>query len=234
MPNSIFSNPIFANSSGWRTRFGLIRRRSFDSSPSGNRLAQASSAGLARRLLSRAVNVIGLPLAVCTFAFSSQASLNRQLAPIHLGQFAKSGVFVGGQSQKNLSLIGLVKQVADRGGETLTLSFGDLQGRPLRGSLGYFHVSLDAKNSRLLISLQNLKKTTIDNHDLAVKVADSIFIGATEMTSDPIDDSVNLTLALRVPVEMKVNAGAASLANQLIIEMRPVVANGEQLIRKAQ
>lgn len=156
------------------------------------------------------------------------------MVPVRLGQFARSGVFVGGQSQKNLSLIGLAKQVADGGGETLTLSFGDFQGRALKGAPGYFHVSLDAKNSRLVMSLQNLKKTTIDNHDLAVKVADSIFIGSTEMTSDPIDDSVNLTLALRVPVEMKVNIGSAQAANQLIIEMRPVVANGEHLMRKAR
>ncbi len=124
----------------------------------------------------------------------------------------------GGQAQDEFSLLA-VESKATPSGERLSLNYGDRFGKPLKGEPGFFQVALDRDGRRITIDLSQVTRTGVDPTQLRKALAKSKFVASTEMTMDPHDQSTNLTLALKKPVELRLSTEAGA-RSRLILDLK--------------
>jgi hypothetical protein len=151
-------------------------------------------------------------------------SKNKTSTPAKPGEFVKSGAIIGGTSAGAvLSILRIQKLTLADATERLILTYGDKDGIPLKTAPGYFHLQMDAANSRLILDLSEVQKTAVDGSELAEIFASSRWVRTTDMTMDPQDHSSNITLQLRAPIEARalIEPGDGK-RNQLVIDLRPI------------
>ncbi len=149
-----------------------------------------------------------------------------KVKPQGLGSYIRSGVVVGGYAGEALSLLRMQKMLAPDGAERLVILYGDKNGNVVKSELGYFHISVDERNSRVSIDLAQVQRTAVDAKDLAKVFNNSRLVSTTEMTMDPLDLSTNISLTLQQPAEIKVNVETSQGTKRLIIDMRPLKGAG--------
>ncbi len=159
---------------------------------------------------------------VCVF-FTSHP-LNAAIRPEtrNLPTTVGLGVLTGGKADQEFSIIGMQVRPSI-GSEQLIITYGDHLGMPRLGEPGFYHVVLDHGSKRIVIDLAQVSRTAVDQKELGRILAASTLVEGTDMTMDPLDASTNITLKLRVPVELTVRSDAKKGA-RLIIDMRVVGA----------
>lgn len=116
----------------------------------------------------------------------------------------------GGQAQDEFSLLGVETHELAGGHERLILNYGDRFGKPLKGEPGFFQVALDRDGRRIVIDLSQVARTGVDPTQLRAALIRSKFVASSEMTMDPQDQSTNLTLLLKSPVELRISTDAGA------------------------
>ena len=146
------------------------------------------------------------------------------LRPQKLGTYIAAGSIIGGNAGKLFSLLRVQRMSLAGGVERLILTYGDQDGVPLKTQPGYFHLSLDQAGERLVLDLSQVLKTAVDQRDLIKELKGSHLVAKTDMSMDPQDGTTNITLFMKVPVEMKaqVDLTTEDKQNQLMIDIRPV------------
>ncbi|MES2962449.1 MAG: hypothetical protein V4760_01070 [Bdellovibrionota bacterium] len=144
-----------------------------------------------------------------------------KVKPGSIAKAVKSGFFAGGEAASEFSLI---EATAKRSGdsETLVLHYGDLNGQPLRGKPGFFQASLDRDGRRVVVDLSQVSRTAIDPESLRKKLAGWKLVSTIDMTMDPTDLSTNITLILKEPVELAVEASDDKSPSQVSFTLKPV------------
>lgn len=142
-----------------------------------------------------------------------------QVVPEKIAIAPRAGVFAGGQSNDEFSILAIRRESSDEGVERLVIEYGDRFGRPLQGEPGFFHVAVDRKATRVVIDLAQVNRTVIDQKELAQLLASSKFVADSDMTMDPHDASTNITLNMKTPVVLSV-ASSGRGQGRLILEIR--------------
>jgi hypothetical protein len=167
------------------------------------------------------IQLIGFGLiwisASATFAMPDPSSVKagRPSSPI------SAGALHGGQSADEFSLLAVRVRPGSSGGQAIALSYGDRNGQPIHGEPGFFHAVLDRNGRRLVIDLAQVTRTAIDLQQLRRALAASSLVASSEMTMDPLDNSTNISVVLKVPVLLSVSTQAGS-QGQLVFDLKPV------------
>lgn len=88
--------------------------------------------------------------------------------------------------------------------ERIVMDIGDIQGLPIKGLPGYFHVELKQNPDRLIIDLSQMPKTMVDEFKLGRIFEKSMAVQKTAMTSDPSDNTLNIALNLKKGTKVRV------------------------------
>ncbi|MES2854407.1 MAG: hypothetical protein V4692_01025 [Bdellovibrionota bacterium] len=132
----------------------------------------------------------------------------------------KEGAVVGGQADREFSLLNVVSKTIAKG-ERITLTYGDVVGKPVSGEPGFFHAVLDRGSKRIVIDLAQVGKTRVDAETLRKTFASSRFVSSTDITMDPHDGSTNITLNLKSPVTFLAGTDVRK-GSQIVFELREV------------
>lgn len=165
------------------------------------------------------VFLLVLSLGVLPVATAAPAPI--QVKPGSIAKAVGSGFFAGGEAAHEFSLI---EATAKRSGdsETLILMYGDVSGTPLRGKPGFFQAVLDRDGRRVTIDLSQVARTAIDPEALRKRLKDFKLVSSVDMTMDPTDSSTNITLNLKSPVELTVEASDDKSPSHVGLTLKPV------------
>lgn len=153
-------------------------------------------------------------------AWAAKPSSLTQVKPGEVSAPLRTGTITGGQAAEEFSLVNVqTKSVA--GSERIIFSYGDVRGKPVQREPGFFNIVLDRESKRLVIDLAQVNRTAVDPTALRRILSNSKLIAGSDMTMDPQDNSTNLTLNLKKPVQIRVASQSRS-EGQLVLELRPV------------
>jgi hypothetical protein len=132
----------------------------------------------------------------------------------------RAGAVIGGQADQQFSLTAVEsKQIG--AAERITVTFGDITGKPLSGQPGFFHAVIDRESKRVVIDLAQVSKTRVDVAALKKTFAHSRLVASTDITMDPNDGSTNITLGLKAPAALLAATDPRN-NGQVILELRPL------------
>jgi hypothetical protein len=143
-----------------------------------------------------------------------------QVKPGKTSPFIGEGVLSGGMAAEEFSLLGVRSEVGRQKSERVILTYGDRLGQPRREEPGFFHIALDRAGRRMVIDLAQVHSTAVDSARLAGELKKSKLVARSEMTIDPFDRSVNITLHFKVPVRLKVSTGKSD-GSDVILDLQP-------------
>ncbi len=139
-------------------------------------------------------------------ALSSSAAVPKkqaQHAPakILVGQ----GVAIGGLAGSGFTLMD-IRRTADakKKMERIVIDVGDHQGNPLKGYPGYYHAELQKNPQRLVLDFAQMPKSRLDELMISSRLKNSLAIRNSEMSLDPVENSLNLTLNLKPNTKVRV------------------------------
>lgn len=146
----------------------------------------------------------------------------KQAVDKKLNQYMSNGVVFGGESGAAFSLLNIRRDFSvGLQTERLIFDFGDKDGKPLMGRVGFFHVAIDAQKKRIIIDLDQVQKSKLDQQKLLEIIKKSPFIKSAHMTFDPQDLSTNLTLNMKGPIEVEVfEMPSQKQASRLVLDLK--------------
>jgi len=163
-----------------------------------------------------------LALVLVFAAFRARAlPMPVQVAAGRISPPLQSGVSVGGKAGAEFTLIGAQAEPGGQNGERVSFSYGDPFGNQQKGEPGFFHVAVDRDGRRVVIDLAQIRRTAVDPQKLARVLGASKLVESSEMTTDPVDGSTNITLNMKSPVLVRVTASDGGPA-RLVVELEPV------------
>ena len=133
-----------------------------------------------------------------------------------------TGALQGGAAGDEFSLLG-VQTAKTAAGEKVVLNYGDRFGKAVKGEPGYFQIALDKAGQRITIDLSQVTTTGIVPEQLKKVLTASKFVASSDMTMDPHDQSTNITLMLKEPVELTV-ATEAGAKSKIVLDLKPAAA----------
>ena len=143
-----------------------------------------------------------------------------KVKPGQIVHASRAGFINGGVAGEEFSLLKIENQVAGQS-ETLSLAYGDRQGKQIRGLPGFYQIALDRDGRRLVIDLAQVDRTAVDPQSLRQKLKSSPLVSSVDMTMDPQDRSTNITLNLKEPIEISVVSTGPSEPSAVSIAMKP-------------
>jgi hypothetical protein len=119
--------------------------------------------------------------------------------------YAADGVFVGGKAAGGTSLLNVRRVFAEKSRiERVTLDIGDKDARPAGRDIGYFQVSVDSKDNRIVVDLSQLKLSRVSETAVQNLFKKSPYVASASLTLDPEDKAGTLVLNLKRPVKVEV------------------------------
>ncbi len=146
-------------------------------------------------------------LAVLCAAYSTvwAASAYKQTLNVKKNQYAEDGVFVGGKAGGGSSLLNVRRIFSPKAKlERVTLDLGDRDAKPPGKHLGYFQVSLDSKENRVVVDLSQLKMSRVSEVAVQNLFKKSPYVASVGLTLDPEDKAGTLVLNLKRPMRLEV------------------------------
>jgi hypothetical protein len=143
-----------------------------------------------------------------------------QVKPGKTSSLISDGVLSGGMAAEEFSLLGVRSEVGKQKSERVILTYGDRLGQPWKQGPGFFHIALDRAGRRMVIDLAQVHSTAVDSARLAGELRKSKLVASSEMTIDPFDRSVNITLHFKVPVQLKVSTENSNRSD-VILDLQP-------------
>ena len=109
-----------------------------------------------------------------------------------------SGSQIGGVAGSGFTLLDLrVTQDRNKKIERIVMDVGDMNGEPLKGLPGYFHVELKDNPQKLVIDLAQTPHSKVDDRKLAAAFQKSLAVSKTAITVDPTDNTLTISLDLK-------------------------------------
>lgn len=131
------------------------------------------------------------------FAVSSRAALPAKPAAVKPARILDgSGAATGGLAGTGFSLTNVTLAKVS-GKERVVLDLGDMNGAPMKGLPGYYHVELQDNPRRVIIDLAQTPNVFIDEKSIKARLKDSKLISSASVLIDPADQTLSLILDLR-------------------------------------
>lgn len=120
-------------------------------------------------------------------------------------QYAEEGVFVGGKAGGGSSLLNVRRIFSPKAKlERVILDLGDKEAKPAGRNIGYFQVSLDSKENRVVVDLSQLKLSRVSEMAVQNLFKKSQYVASVGLTLDPEDKAATLVLNLKRPMKLEV------------------------------
>ena len=138
-------------------------------------------------------------------------------------QFLREGVFIGGRSGMGATLLDVRRSYDSKArSERIVLDWGDQNAKPMVGSIGFFHVSVDAKNKRVVVDLSQVVQSSLQEAEILKRLKASPLIKSSRLLFDPYNVSTQLILEFKSPIAVEtfylVNNKDPS---RLVLDVRP-------------
>lgn len=149
----------------------------------------------------------GLFMAVLVFAgfaVSAATPYKRSLSQ-KSNAYLRDGVFTGGKANEGTSLLGVRRAYSAKANlERVIVDLGDREAKPAGRNPGYFQVSLDAPNNRVVMDLTQLRLSKVTEGQLQNLFRNSPYVKSTALTLDPEDKTATMVLNLKRPMRLEV------------------------------
>lgn len=133
------------------------------------------------------------------------ASPYKQTLNVKKNQYTEDGVFIGGKAGSGISLLNVRRVYSPKAKiERVTVELGDKEAKPAGKNIGYFQVSLDSKENRVVIDLSQLKFSRVSEAAVQNLFKKSPFVTSVALTLDPEDKAGTMILNLKRPMKMEV------------------------------
>jgi hypothetical protein len=119
--------------------------------------------------------------------------------------YTPDGVFTGGKASGGTSLLNVRRAFSAKARiERVTLDIGDKDAKPAGKIMGYFQVSLDSKDNRIVVDLTQLKASRVSEAAVQNLFRKSEYVASAGLTLDPEDKAGSLVLNLKRPAKLEV------------------------------
>ncbi len=119
--------------------------------------------------------------------------------------FVSKGRVTGGEAGSGFSVLDLRRTDEPKKKlERVVIDLGDFKGHPIFGKSGYYHAEVQEKPPRVILDLSQTSYTKVDEKQLRERFKSSLFVSSTDMTLNPEDHSLNITLNFKQKTGVKV------------------------------
>jgi hypothetical protein len=152
------------------------------------------------------------------------ASAYKKSLDVKRNEYLRDGVFIGGQAGTGASLLGLRRTYSGRlQTERVIIDLGDKEAKPSGTQVGYFQVSMDARNQRVILDLAQLMISKINERQIQETFQKSPYVKSAELTLDPEDHAATLVLNLKGPMKLEVfQIRKAKKPGRVVLDLKPV------------
>lgn len=160
--------------------------------------------------------ILGIFAFLLTFAQLAGAAPHRVLVakPGKQDAYVQQGQFRGGDAGRNFIFHDLRRAFgAGTGIERYILEFTDGNGEVIKGRPGYYQITLDSKNGRVLLEFSQVLGSRFNAAQVQKAFAESPYIRSSKMTYDPEDSGLTLQLFLKPSVQGKIQAEAFEIVS---------------------
>lgn len=139
-------------------------------------------------------------------------------------QYLSRGVFIGGRSGRGFSLLDLRRNYDKAAqAERVVFDWGDVNGAPLMGSIGFFHVGIDDKNQRVVVELSQVVRAGINEAEIQKRFKASPVVKKAQLIFDPVGSATQLILDFKKKVAVEsFYLTDDKLVSRLVLDIRPV------------
>ncbi len=156
------------------------------------------------RMLRSLVLLVVMILGFGGFSVFAATPYKRTLS-VKSNTYMKDGVFIGGKAGEGSSLLGVRRAYSDKAKiERVIVDLGDHQARPAGRSPGYFQVSMDSVNNRVVVDLAQLRLSKVSEAQLQNIFRKSPYISSASLTLDPEDKAGTMVFKLKRPMRLEV------------------------------
>jgi hypothetical protein len=133
---------------------------------------------------------------ICEVSFSA--------IPMQPSNVQKSTLsLVGGSAGLGFSLLD-IRSTHSKNKERVVIDIGGMKGSSLKGRPGYFHAQVLENPHRLVIDFAQMPASKIDIKTLNKKLSQSLGIKSSQMSLDPVDQTLSLVFELKNKPQVKV------------------------------
>lgn len=133
------------------------------------------------------------------------ASPYKKTLAVKQNTYIRDGVFVGGKAGEGTSLLGVRRTYSGKAQvERVIVDLGDHELRPAGRNPGYFQVSMDARNHRVVMDLAQLRLSKVTEAQLQNLFRNSPNVASATLTLDPEDKAATMVLKLKKPMRLEV------------------------------
>lgn len=138
--------------------------------------------------------------------------------------YTKDGVFIGGKASAGTSLLGVRRAYSAKAQlERVIIDLGDQEAHPSGKNPGYYQVSMDAANHRVVLDLAQLRFSKVSEAQIQGLFKKSPFVAGAELTLDPEDKAGTMVLKLKRPMRMEVfQLAKKGKPGRVVIDLKPV------------
>lgn len=157
------------------------------------------------------------PLAFAASPYKKSLSLKRN-------EYILDGVFIGGKAGTGTSLLGLRRTYSSKmQTERVIIDLGNKDAKPSGIQVGYFQVSMDGPNQRVILDLAQLMISKINERQIQETFQKSPFVKSAELTLDPEDHAGTLILNMKQPMKLEVfQIRKADKPARVVMDLKPV------------
>lgn len=150
--------------------------------------------------------------------------------------YIRDGVFIGGKATGGSSILGLRRAYAPKiNMERIIVDLGDREAKPAHGDMGFYQVSLDSKNQRLILDLSQLMISKVNERQVQEMFKKSPFVSSAEFTLDPEDQAATLVLNLKQPMRLETfRLRHGKRPARLVMDLKPLNAGKPLKTKKAR
>jgi hypothetical protein len=150
------------------------------------------------------IQVLIVTAATVTFAAVDRRWATNQKT----NHYLQYGTIIGGETGRGSTGYSLldVRRIfaAKEKIERVLIDFGDGDGKPLRGQPGYYHVSIEKDQMRVVIDLSQMLGSKINQEKVRDIFRGSPLVQEARINYDPVDSNITLQLLLKKKVLLEV------------------------------
>lgn len=146
----------------------------------------------------------------------------KQSLDVKKDTYLTQGVFTGGRATgRGTSLIAVKRQFSAKAElERIVVAMGDAEAKPLKDELGFFQVSLDRSNKRLVLDVAQLKLSKVTEGQVQQLFRQSPYVARVRLTLDPEDSAA--TLLVDFKTEMKLETYQLHKPARIVMDLKPL------------
>lgn len=164
-------------------------------------------------------------LVLISFNFSFAAVDRRLAANQKTNHYLQYGTIIGGETangSRSYSLLDIRRIAAPKDKiERVLLDFGDSDGKPLKGLPGYYHVSIEKDQTRVVIDLSQMAGSNINQEKIRQIFRGSAMVKEARINYDPVDSSITLQLILKKKALLEVfQLPSQDKASRVVLDLK--------------